>query len=164
MAEVQFKSSRRLLPPPRELKRPKSDLDTRNVVLRSIQTPKVTGTPVDIWDPLDLDWDANRDKALKTMQDRYRRESCSNSTGSTSSSSKHHRSGSRYRDDADSKKGWQMPTEDGNHPVPVAGIHRPTLDWSQDILEPHARFICTICMHRIWWSCYCLMSVKQQIH
>ena len=36
MAEAQFKSGWRLLPPPPELRRPKSDPDTWNVVLRSI--------------------------------------------------------------------------------------------------------------------------------
>ena len=29
-----------------------------------------------------------------------------------------------------------MPMEDWNHPAPMEGIQRPTLDWNQDILEP----------------------------
>ena len=87
-------------------------------------------------DPLDLDQDANRDKALQTMQEQHRRESRFTSTGSRSSSGKRHHSGSHSRDKADSKKGRQTPTEDWNSLAPVTGIHRPTLDWSQDILEP----------------------------
>ena len=63
-------------------------------------------------------------------------ESSSSSTGSRLSSGKRHQSGSCSRDEADSKKGQQMAMEDQNHLAPVAGIHRPTLDWSQDILEP----------------------------
>ena len=39
-------------------------------------------------DPLDLDRDANRDKALQFMQEKWRRESCSSSVGSRSSSGK----------------------------------------------------------------------------
>ena len=34
-----------------------------------------------------------------------------------------------------SKKGRQMPTENQTPPGSMAGNHRPTLDWSQDILE-----------------------------
>ena len=101
MAEVMFKSRWRTLPPPLGLKRHVDDPDsnTRNMVLRAIQTPKVADTQVEVtnpWnaDPLDLDWDANRDKALQVMQERCRRESRSSSVGSHSSSGKQHWSGS----------------------------------------------------------------------
>ena len=77
MAEAKFKSGQRSLPPPPELRRPKGDPDTWNVLLRSIQTPKVTDTPVEVANPqnrdlLYLDQDANRDKALQTMQQWHR--------------------------------------------------------------------------------------------
>ena len=42
--EAQFKYGQRTLPPPPELRRPKDDLDSWNVVLRAIQTPKVVDT------------------------------------------------------------------------------------------------------------------------
>ena len=122
--------------------RGEDDPDSQNVVLWAIQTPKVKDILVDVAnpcnrDPLDLDRDSTRDVALKLMQDqRCRRESRSSSAGSRSSNSKHHRSGSRSKDKVDSKKGHQMPMEDRTCPAPVEGIHRPTLDWSQDILEP----------------------------
>ena len=142
MAEAQIKSGWRTLPPHPELRRYRDDPDSQNVVLRAIQTPKVKDVLVKVSNPrnrdlLDLDQDASRDVALKTMQDqRHRRESCSNSAGSWSSSSQHHLSGSCSKDGADSKKGRQMPMEDRNHPAPMEGIQRPTLDWNQDILEP----------------------------
>ena len=74
MAKAQFKYGRRPLPPPPELRASRDDLDTRNVVLKAIQIPKVADVPVHVADPrnkdpLDLDWDANRDAALKTMQE-----------------------------------------------------------------------------------------------
>ena len=106
-----------------------------------MQTPKATNTPIEVTnprnkDPLYLNQDASRDKALQMMQERCRRESHSSSAGSQSSSSKRHRSGSRSRDETGPKRGQQMPTEDWNSPGPVARIAAPTLDWSQDILEP----------------------------
>ena len=79
MAEAKFKSGRRTLPPPLGLRRhiDDSDSDTLNVVLRALQTPTMTDTQVEVTnpqntDPLDLDWDANRDKALQVMQERHR--------------------------------------------------------------------------------------------
>ena len=88
-------------------------------------------------DPLYLDRDVNRDKALQAMQDsRHIRESHSSSVGSQSSSGKHHQSGSWSRDETGLKRGQQMPTENWNSPGPMASIPRPTLDWSQGILEP----------------------------
>ena len=77
MAEAKYKSSHRTLPPPPGLGR-QDMADTRNVVLHSMQTPKTTDTPVEVtnpWnkDPLYLNQDANRDKALQTMQERCRR-------------------------------------------------------------------------------------------
>ena len=96
MAKAKFKSGQRTLPPPPGLRRHLDNPDSWNVVLQAIQTPKVTDTPVEVAnpknrDPLYLDLDANRDKALKGMQERCRRESCSSSMGSRSSSSKRHR-------------------------------------------------------------------------
>ena len=93
MAEAKFKSDRRTLPPPPGLSRLVDDPDSRNVVLRAIQTPKVTDTPVEVANPqnrdlLYLDWDANRYKALQVMQERCRRESHSSSVGSRSISGK----------------------------------------------------------------------------
>ena len=79
MAEAKFKSGWRTLPPPPGLRRhiDDPDSDTQNVVLRALQMPTVTGTQVEVanpWktDPLDLDRDANRDKALQVMQERHR--------------------------------------------------------------------------------------------
>ena len=97
MAEAQYKYAQRTQPPPSELRMPKDDKDTWNVVLRVIQTPKVADILVNVADPrnkdpLDLDWDANCDATLKHMQDWHRRESCSSSAGSWSTSGKHHRS------------------------------------------------------------------------
>ena len=116
-------------------------VDTWNVVLRSMQTPKKTDTLVEVSDPqnkdpLYLNRDASRDKALQTMQERHRIESCSSSAESRSSGGKCHQSGSRSVDETGPKRGQQMPMEDQNSLGPVARIARPTLDWSQDILEP----------------------------
>ena len=138
MAEANFKSSHRPLPPPPGL-RSQDVVDTRNVILRSMQTPKATNTLVEVAnprnkDPLYLDRDANRDKALQTMQERRRRASCSSSAESRVSSGKHHQSGFQSRDEKGPKRGPQTPMEDWNSPGPVAGIAVPTLDWSQDIL------------------------------
>ena len=79
MAEVKFKSEWRTLPPPPGLRRhvDDSDSDTQNVVLQALQMPMVTNTQVEVanprnTDPLDLDRDANRDKALQVMQERHR--------------------------------------------------------------------------------------------
>ena len=66
----------------------------------------------------------------------HRQESRCSSVGSESSSGKCHQSGSQSRDETGPKKGRQTPTEHWNSPGPVAGIARPTLDWSQGILEP----------------------------
>ena len=104
--------------------------------------PTVTDTQVEVanppnTDPLDLDRDANRDKALQVMQERCRQESCSSSAGSRSSSGKRHRSGSRSRDETNTKKGRQMPTEDQVSPGSVEASQMCTLDWSQNILESH---------------------------
>ena len=119
MAEAKFKSRWQTLPPPLGLRRHIDDPDsnTQNLVLRALQMPTVTDTQVEVvnlqnTDPLDLDWDANRDKALQVMQERYRQESHSSSVGSHSSSGKRHQSGSRSRDETNTKKGRQMPTED----------------------------------------------------
>ena len=102
MAEAKLKSGWRTLPLPPSLRRhiDNPDSNTRNVVLQALQTPTVTDTQVEVanprnTNPLDLDWDVNRDKALQVMQERCRRESHSSSVGSCSSSRKRHRSGSR---------------------------------------------------------------------
>ena len=140
MAKAKFKSGRRTLPPPLGLRR-QDVADTRNMILWSMQTSKKADTQVEvanpqIKDPLYLNQDASRDKALQTMQERHRIESCSSSAESRSSGGKHHWSGSRSRDKTGPKRGRQMPMEDQNSPGPMARIARPTLDWSQDILEP----------------------------
>ena len=139
MAEAKFKSGCRVLPPPLGLRR-QDVMDAHNVILRSMQTPKVKDTPVEVTnprnqDPLYLNWDASRDKALQTMQERHTRESCSSRAGSWSSCGKCHRSGSWSRDEMWPKRGRQMPIENQNSPGPMARILAPTLDWSQDILE-----------------------------
>ena len=79
MAEAKLKSGWQTLPLPPSLRRhiDDPDSDTRNVVLRALQMPTVTDTQVEVanpWntDPLDLDQDANRDKALQAMQERCR--------------------------------------------------------------------------------------------
>ena len=110
------------------------------MVLQALQTPMMTDTQVEVtnpWntDPLDLDRDVNRDKALQVMQERHRRESRSSSAGSRSSSGKRHRSGSLSRDETNTKKGRQMPMEDWISPGSVATGQMRTLDWSQNILE-----------------------------
>ena len=101
----------------------------------------VTDTQVEVTnprntDPLDLDRDAKRDKALQVMQERHRRESHSSSAGSHSSSGKRHRSGSQSRDETDTKKGRQTPMEDQISPGSITASQMHTLDWSQNILEP----------------------------
>ena len=53
------------------------DSDTQNMVLQALQMPMVADTQVEVTnpqntDPLDLDRDANRDKALQVMQERCR--------------------------------------------------------------------------------------------
>ena len=97
-------------------------------------------------DPLDLDWDTNRDATLEHMQERRQKESCSSSTASRSSStSKRHWSASRSGDEINPKKG--CPTPDREHSTPDKGNTPPcqespapackfTLNWDQDILEP----------------------------
>ena len=77
MAEAKLKSRRQTLPLPPDVRRciDDPDSDTQNVVLRALQTSTVTDTQVEVTnprntDPLDLDWDANRDKALQIMQER----------------------------------------------------------------------------------------------
>ena len=144
MAEAKFKSGWRTLPPPPGLKRHVDDpgSDTQNVVLRALQMPMVTDTRVEVANPqntdlLDLDRDVNRDKALQVMKERRRRESRSSSAGSHLSSGKRHRSGSRSRDETNTKKGRQMPTEDQVSLGSVEAGQMCTLDWSQNILEPH---------------------------
>ena len=132
MAEAKFKSSCRPLPPPPGLRR-QHVMDTRNVVLQSMQTPKASNSPIEVADPrnrdpLYLDRDASRDKALQTMEERRRRESRSSCAGSRLSSGKRHRSGSRSRDKTGPKRGQQMPTEVRNSPGPMARIVAPTLD------------------------------------
>ena len=101
MAEAKFKSGWQTLPPPPSLRRhiDDPDSDTWNMVLQALEIPMVTDTQVEVanprnTDPLDLDRDANRDKALQVMQERHRQESRSSSAGSCSSSRKQHRSGS----------------------------------------------------------------------
>ena len=112
MAEAKFKSGWWTLPQPLGLRRHIDDPDSnsQNVVLWAIQMPMVTNTPVEVanpWntDPLDLDRDANRDKALQVMQERCRQESHSSSAGSHSSNGKRHWSSSRSKDETDTKKG-----------------------------------------------------------
>ena len=79
MAEAKFKSGWWTLPKPPGLRRhiDDPDSDTQNVVLRALQMPTVTDTKVEVanprnTDPLVLDCDANRDKALQIMQKRHR--------------------------------------------------------------------------------------------
>ena len=68
--------------------------------------------------------------------ERRRRESHSSSSGSWSSSGKHHCSSSHSRDETNPKKGRQMPTEDQNCPASATVTPTSTLNWGQDILEP----------------------------
>ena len=148
MAEAQFKSCRRLLPPPPELRlHCKDDKDMRNVELQAktakreevlVSNPRNT-------DPLDLDRDANWDAVLEHMWERRRKESrLSSTTSRSSSTSKRHWSTSRSRDEINLKKGH--PTPDWEHSTPNKGNTPPcqespapacnfTLNWDQDILE-----------------------------
>ena len=149
MAEAQFKSSRRPLPPPLELRlHRKDDKDTRNVELQAKTSRRIEVPVSNPWnkDPLDLDWDANWDAALEHMQERRRKESRLSSAASRSSStSKRHWSTSRFRDEINPKKG--CPTPDREHSTLDKGNTPPhqespapackfTLNWDQDILEP----------------------------
>ena len=67
LAEAQYKSSLRTLPPPPELRFPlkichKDDKDTQNMVLRTLQAPDKAEVPVADprnKDPLDLVWDTD---------------------------------------------------------------------------------------------------------
>ena len=143
MAKAQFRSGRRTLPPPLELRAHyKDDKDTRNVIVKSLQKPKVVDIPVANLrntDLLDLLWDANWDAALEHMKERHRKESHSRSTASRSSSaSKRHRSSSQSRDETNPKKG--RPTPDWEPSMPEKGIalpqqqssapaHKFTLNW-----------------------------------
>ena len=151
MAEAQFKSSRRLLPPPPELRlHRKDDKDTRNMELQA-KTAKREEVPVSNpqnRDLLDLDRDANRDAnrdaVLEHMWERRRKESPSSSTTSRSSSTgKRHRSASRSEDEINLKKGHLTP--DQEHSMPDKGntppcqespapAHKFTLNWDHDIL------------------------------
>ena len=149
MAEAQFKSSRRQLPPP---PRYKDDKDTRNVIVKSMQQPKPKKA-ADILvvnprnsDPLDLLWDASWDAALELMKERRRKESCSSSTALRSSSaSKRHRSSSWSGAETNPKKGrptpnWEhvMPKEETPPPRQQSSVpaRKFNLNWHQDILEP----------------------------
>ena len=137
MAEAQFKSGRRQLPPPCY----KDDKDTK--------PKKAADIPVaNPWnsDPLDLLQDASWDAALELMKERCRKESHSSSMASRSSSaSKRHRSSSRSGDETNPKKG--CPTPDWEHAAPEEETLPPrqqssvparkfNLNWHQDILEP----------------------------
>ena len=149
MAEAQFKSGWRLLPPPPELRlHHKDDKDTRNVELQA-KMAKREEVPVSNprnRDLLDLDRDTNHDATLEHMWERCQKESRSSSTTSRSSSTgKRHRSASRSGDEINLKKG--CPTPDQEHSMPNKGNTPPhqeslapackfTLNWDQDILEP----------------------------
>ena len=109
MAEAQFKSGQRLLPPPSELRlHHKDDKDTRNVELQAKTSKRIevlVSNPQNR-DLLDLDRDANRDTTLEHMRERCWKESHLSSAASRSSStSKRHRSTSRSRDEINPKKG-----------------------------------------------------------
>ena len=109
MAEAQFKSGHRQLPPPPHYK---DDKDTRNVIVKSMQQPKpkkaadiLVANPQNS-DPLDLLRDASWDAVLELMKERHQKELSSSSTASRSSSaSKRHRSSSRSGDETNPKKG-----------------------------------------------------------
>ena len=149
MAEAQYKSCRRMLPPPPELRLHNKDgKDTRNMELLALQMSKETEVPVA--DPrnkdlLDLHWDTNWDATLEHMRERCQKESCLSSTASRSSStSKRHWSTSRSGDEINPKKGHLTP--DREHSMPDKGntppsqespapAHKFTLNWDQDILE-----------------------------
>ena len=149
MAEAQFKSSQRTLPPPPELRlHRKDDKDTRNVELQAKTSKRIEVQVSNPWnkDPLDLDRDAYQDAALEHMRERHQKESCLSSAASRSSStSKRHRSASRSGDEINPKKG--CPTPEREHSMPDKGNTPPcqeslaparkfTLNWDQDILEP----------------------------
>ena len=150
MAEAQFKSGRRTLPPPPAPKpHYKDDKDTRNVIVKSLQKPKVADVPVadpQNTDLLDLLRDASWDAVLEHMRERHQKESRSSSTASRSSSaSKRHRNSSQSGDEINPKKG--RPTPDQEPSTPEKGISPPrqqssapaqnfTLNWDRDILEP----------------------------
>ena len=147
MAEVQFKSGCRQLPPPHY----KDDKDTRNVIVKSMQQPKpkkAADIPVANprnSNPLDLLRDASQDAVLELMKERCRKELCSSSMASRSSSaSKRHRSSSQSGDETNPKKG--CPTPDRKHAMPEEETLPPrqqssvpackfNLNWHQDILE-----------------------------
>ena len=148
MAEAQFKSGHRQLPPPRY----KDDKDTRNVIVKAMQQPKpkkaadiLVANPRNS-DPLDLLQDASQDAVLELMKERHRKESHSSSMASRSSSaSKRHCSSSQSGDETNPKKG--CPTPDQEHAVPEEETPPPrqqslvparkfNLNWHQDILEP----------------------------
>ena len=149
MAEAQFKSGQRALPPPPELRLHRKDnKDTRNVELQAKTSKRIevlVSNPRNK-DPLDLDRDANWDATLEHMRERHQKESCLSSTASRSSStSKRHQSASRSGDEINPKKGCQTP--DREHSMPDKGNTSPcqespapalkfTLNWDQDILEP----------------------------
>ena len=148
MAEAQFKSGRRQLPPLRY----KDDKDTRNVIVKAMQQPKpkkAADIPVanpQNSDQLDLLRDASQDAVLEFMKERCRKESHSSSTASRSSSaSKRHHSSSRSGDETNPKK--ECPTPDREHTAPKEETPPPmqqssvparkfNLNWHQDILEP----------------------------
>ena len=149
MAEAQYKSGHRQLPPPPHYK---DDKDTRNVIVKSMQQPKpkkaadvLVANPRNS-DPLDLLWDASQDATLKLMKERHQKESRSSSTASRScSDSKRHHSSSQSRDETNPKKG--CPTLDREHAMPEEETPPPrqqssvparkfNLNWHQDILEP----------------------------
>ena len=119
MAEAQFKSGHRQLPPPRY----KDDKDTRNVIVKSMQQPKpkkaadiLVANPQNS-DLLDLLRDASRDAVLELMKERHRKESRFSSTASRSSSaSKRHRSSSQSGDETNPKKGHPTRTGSMRHP------------------------------------------------
>ena len=149
MAEAQFKSGQRLLPPPPELRlHRKDDKDTRNVELQAKTSKRIEVPVSNPWnrDPLDLDRDANRDATLEHMWERCWKESCSSSAASRSSSTgKRHWIASRSGDEINPKKG--RPTPDREHSTPDKGNTPPhqeslapackfTMNWDQDILEP----------------------------
>ena len=152
IAEAQFKSGCRQLPPPQPPLRYKDDKVTRNVIVKSMQQPKpkkATDIPVanpQNSDPLDLLWDASQDVVLELMKERHQKESCSSSTGSRSSSaSKRHHSSSHSGDETNPKKGHSTP--DREHATPEEETLPPrqqslvpawkfNLSWHQGILEP----------------------------
>ena len=77
MAEAQFKSGERPLPPPPELRlHCKDDKDTRNMELQAKTSKRIEVPVSNPWnrDLLDLDRDANRDATLEHMQERCQKE------------------------------------------------------------------------------------------